>query len=68
MDYVPDVNAGCESRRLRSAGVTLRRDASDSRHDRVQLGLGAGALVTGPDPATSIEFPDSLEHLVDECP
>ena len=65
---MPDVNVSSESRRRRSAGVTLGRDATDSRHDRVQLGFGAGALVTGPDTATSIQFPDSLEHLIDQCP
>ena len=50
----------------RSVRVTLCRDATNSRHDRVQLGLGAGALVTGPDTTASIQFPDSFQHLVDE--
>jgi len=48
--------------------VTLRRDATDSRHDRVQLGFGAGALVTGPDATASIQLADPLEHLVDKSP
>jgi hypothetical protein len=68
MDYLPDVAVGSGSGPRGSACVSLRRYATDSRHDRVKLGFGAGALVTGPDATASIQLADTLEHLVYKCP